>query len=121
MGLRALSPEDGLMTNDPTPADIRRYPLAVAPKRHDVDYRHSTAHNPKVAGSNPAPATKSPGRRLVGQGFYRVMRFVPSTGGPGWVLFDELLESAGSFGLHAGEDVLVGVDGECRVGVPQPF
>jgi len=46
---------------------------------------------------------------------------VPSTGGPGWVLFDELLESAGSFGLHAGEDVLVGVDGECRVGVPQPF
>ena len=28
-------------------------------------------HNPKVAGSNPAPATKSPGQRLADQGFYR--------------------------------------------------
>jgi hypothetical protein len=33
------------------------------------------AHNPKVAGSNPAPATKSPGQRVADQGFYRVRRF----------------------------------------------
>ena len=30
-----------------------------------------SAHNPKVAGSNPAPATESPGQRLADEGFYR--------------------------------------------------
>ncbi len=29
------------------------------------------AHNPKVAGSNPAPATESPGQRPADRGFYR--------------------------------------------------
>jgi hypothetical protein len=29
-------------------------------------------HNPKVAGSNPAPATICPGQRIAGRGFYRV-------------------------------------------------
>ena len=37
------------------------------------------------------------------------------------LLFDELFEGSGGFGLHAGEDVLVGVDGERRVPVPEPF
>ncbi len=31
-------------------------------------------HNPKVAGSNPAPATESPGQRTANQGFYRSRR-----------------------------------------------
>jgi hypothetical protein len=38
-----------------------------------------------------------------------------------WLLFDELFEGAGGFGLHAGEDMLVGVDGERRVSMTQPF
>ena len=32
-------------------------------------------HNPKVAGSNPAPATESPGQRPADQGFYRLGAF----------------------------------------------
>jgi hypothetical protein len=43
----------------------------------EIDLRDATLapgaspHNPKVAGSNPAPATKSPGQCNAGQGFYR--------------------------------------------------
>ncbi len=37
------------------------------------------------------------------------------------VLFNELFEGACDLGLHAGEHVLVGVDGERRVPVPEPF
>ena len=35
------------------------------------------------------------------------------------MLFDELFEDAGGFGLHPGEDVLVGVDGEGGVRVTE--
>lgn len=45
----------------------------------------------------------------------------PSTGGSGLLLFDELLEGSGGFGLHPGKDVLVGVDCEGRVTVTQPL
>ena len=34
---------------------------------------------------------------------------------------DQTLEHSCCFGLHAGEDMLVGVDGERRVGVSEPF
>jgi hypothetical protein len=34
---------------------------------------------------------------------------------------DELLEHFGGVGLHAGEHVLVGVDGECGGGVAEAF
>ena len=81
--------------------------------------QHPGSHNPKVAGSYPAPATESPGQRTAGQGFYRVMRFFYRRSG--WLLFDELLEGAGGFGLHPGEHMLVGVDGEGGVRVTQPL
>jgi len=42
-----------------------------------------------------------------------------STGGSGCLLFDELFEDAGGFGLHPREDVLVGVDGEGGVRVTE--
>ena len=44
-----------------------------------------------------------------------------STGDAVWFLVEELLDGAGGFGLHAGEHVLVGVDGERRVPMAQPF
>ena len=73
-----------------------------------VSEHPALAHNPKVAGSNPAPATKSPGQRNAGQGFSRVCGSStgPSTGGSTLLLFDQLLERSGGFGLHPGEDVV---------------
>jgi hypothetical protein len=37
----------------------------------------SRSHNAKVAGSNPAPATKSPGQRTADRGFYRLAVVFP--------------------------------------------
>jgi hypothetical protein len=46
--------------------------------------------------------------------FYRSFPCRPCLG-------DGLLEGMGGFGLHPGEDVLVGVDGERRVRMTQPL
>jgi hypothetical protein len=45
----------------------------------------------------------------------------PSTGGSGWFLLDELFEGTCGFRLHAGEHVLVGIDGERGVSVTEPL
>jgi hypothetical protein len=36
-----------------------------------VSVHHPIAHNPKVGGSNPPPATESPSQRIADRGFYR--------------------------------------------------
>ena len=90
---------------------------------------HPVAHNPKVVGSNPAPATK---KTLGIPTFPRVFSrsgvgcFGASTGllpaVAGGSFWDEqALEHPCRFSLHSGEDVLVGVDGECRVPMSEPF
>ena len=48
--------------------------------RHHPSGPPLVTHNTKVAGSNPAPATKCPGQSRAGQGFFRVMR--SSSGSP---------------------------------------
>src|SRR5881227_2654084 len=48
--------------------------------------------------------------------FYRVVR-----GRWNGVAGDEVFEELGGVGLHAGEDVLVGLDGEGRAGVAESF
>src|SRR6266511_1858113 len=67
-------------------------------------------HNPKVAGSNPAPATIYPGQRprfggvsLVVGDFYRVFYRVEVGG-----RHEQRFEGASGFGLHPGQHVLVG-------------
>ena len=79
-------------------------------------FRSATAtHNPKVAGSNPAPATEKPrSAHVAGLGFFADGGVPP--GGTGR-RFQDCGESAGGFLLHAGEDVLVGRhrEGGCRV------
>ena len=90
-------------------------------------YRRPTcrAHNPKVAGSNPAPLRKALVSELttrastvfgsflpsVPPAFYRLLPFASS-----W--FDQVLEDPGSVGLHSRENVLIGVDGEGRIAWP---
>ncbi len=70
------------------------------------------AHNPKVAGSNPAPATICPGQLCAGQG---VLRLGPASTG------NEALEEPCGVGLHAGEPVVVGLDREGWVCMAEAF
>ena len=91
------------------------------------------AHNPKVVGSNPTPATTEAlvsDLGLIGSGFYRCQadffrrfnrafsRLLACRWKPGAM---RCLEDAGGVGLHAGQHVLVGVDRESRGGVPEAF
>ena len=86
------------------------------------------AHNPKVAGSNPAPATKRPWSTTCWPGLLPCSTgLLPCSTGllradsGGCGRGEELFEDAGGFGLHAGKDMLVGVNGERRVPVTEPL
>jgi hypothetical protein len=85
----------------------------------------SRAHNPKVAGSNPAPATKSRVKaQVVDLGLRRWRGVLPGSGGlhplvlPAfhrlgggrWNGRGGLLIGTGGVGLHSGCEVLVGLD-----------
>ena len=78
------------------------------------------SHNPKVGGSNPAPWAFVVGvgahyrvRVLFSRMFHR--RRLWNT----WC--DEGLKGFGGVALHAGENVLVGLDGEGDLGVAEAF
>jgi hypothetical protein len=80
-------------------------------------------HNPEVAGSNPAPLrTKAPvSELLTGASTVSCHRstslppdLLPAVG-------NQLPDDAGSFGLHSGEHVLVGVDRVRRIAVSAPL
>jgi hypothetical protein len=95
-------------------------PLVVGSIEHQREST-STPHNPKVAGSNPAPATKKPwpAQRWPGLLPYSdsLLPWLP----PGLLpaAGDQSLEGAGGFGLHTGEHVLVDVDGERSVAMSE--
>ncbi len=94
-------------------------------RRHEAE-RAAPAHNPKVAGSNPAPATICSVKAQVSDlGLPRWWALLPGSGGlpPAfyrvrdgrWNGLCEALVGPCGVGLHAGQHVLVGL------GVPEPF
>ena len=88
----------------------------------DVDL---CAHNPKVAGSNPAPATTTPWSDVMsGQGLFASRgATVPLPASrrrcPCWC--DESGEHVGGVALHAGQHVLVDGHRERRRRMPEAF
>jgi len=71
----------------------------------------------------PPPLRESPGQTCVWPGLLPSRRVALPSLLPGFLpaAGDEFLEDAGGLGLHAGQDMLVGVDGERRVGVAEAF
>ena len=68
------------------------------------------AHNPKVVGSNPTPATRKPWSAYCRPGllpFRPVVLPILLPALVGWSVLDEVFEGRRGLGLHAGEDVLV--------------
>ncbi len=89
-------------------------------------------HNPKVAGSNPAPATESPGQRAADRGFYRSEEFFSRVSTASSTVSTRAFVAPMTFGflrmgslvvygfdLHAGGDA-VGGHRVGRVGVAEP-
>jgi hypothetical protein len=91
------------------------------------------AHNPEVEGSNPSPATTtelalSLSPPLLACAFGLVVNGFVNGGvrdrlcGPRSVApQDELRYRLGGGGVQAGQDVAVGVEGECDGRVPEPL